>query len=505
MIKKIWSNPEKRKRLWEILPGVLTWNVILFPLWGAFVVPQVVAYFMIAFLVYWMYRSFKSALLAVLGYYKIRAAEKTNWRKKFARDYKKGWLKWKEVGHVIIIASYKEPILVIEELVESLAKQKQIDLKSLSVILAQEKRAGEENNRKTEAYFKKKYEGIFGRLMFTEHPPDLPGEIKGKASNETWAAKEFTKEVIKKIGLDMKKLTLTTTDVDTVFHPLYFAALTYHFCRDEDRYIRFWQAPLLWHTNIRRVPAPIRVVGVMGNMMHVGDVQEPDGLIFNYSCYSSSYRLIDSVGYWDTNIIPEDWHIFLQTFFGTGGQVEVKALFLPNRVGAPDGESYVAALKNRYSQTVRHAWGATDISYMIENSIEHKEIPWLRKLPRIYRLFKTHLIWSSNWFILTLGASLPVTLNREFFQTTIGFNLPRFSQTILTICLLPLFVLIVLDWKLRPEEVRPKGIKEIFFNIVQWPLMPLATLFMAALPGLDSHTKLMMGKRIDYVTTKKKA
>jgi len=122
---------------------------------------------------------------------------------------------------------------------------------------------------------------------------------------------------------------------------------------------------------------------------------------------------------------------------------------------------------------------------------------------RIYILIKTHLIWSSNWFILTLGTSLPVLLNRKFFQTTLGFNLPRVSNIILTICLCPLLVLIILDWKLRPQDQK-KGLKNWLKNFLQWPLMPLATLALAVLPGLHSHTRLMLGKSITYKTTKKK-
>jgi len=123
---------------------------------------------------------------------------------------------------------------------------------------------------------------------------------------------------------------------------------------------------------------------------------------------------------------------------------------------------------------------------------------------RIFKLIQTHFIWSSNWFILTLGTSLPVILNPKFFQTTFGFNLPRISNIILTICLIPLAILIILDWKLRPPRQK-KGFLNIVKNILQWPLMPIATLTMSVLPGLHSHTRLFLGRRLDYKTTNKKA
>lgn len=494
----------KRYRFYEMIPGFFAWFVILFPVWGSFVVPRLVAYFVFAFLIYWLYQSFKSAILAILGYTKIKVAKNTNWFQKFQENFRASWLKYRDINHVIIISSYKEPVEVIEMAFSSLAAQVDIDLHKIHVVLAQEARAGDLNNRFTINYFRKKYSNTFGSLAFTEHPGNLPGEIAGKHTNEAWAAKYFKKHYFdnKNSKIKLKNCTLTSCDVDTIFHPKYFSALTYNFASNPDRYFKFWQSPIFWHHNINSVPAPIRIIGTMGNVIHIANIQEPDGLFFNYSCYSSSYHLIDSAGYWDPDMIPEDWHIFLQTFFASGGKTSVDPIFLPTIVDAPDGTSYFSALKNRYNQCVRHAWGAVDIPYAIEQSRLHPEIPLLARSLRIFKLIQTHFIWSSNWFILTLGTSLPVILNPYFFNTTLGYNLPRISNLILTICLLPMFVLIVLDWKLRPPYQKT-GFWNFVKNMIQWPIMPIATLAMSVLPGLHSHTRLLFGKRLEYKTTQK--
>lgn len=494
----------KRYRLWEMIPGFFAWTTILFPVWGAIFFPKAVAYFVIAFLLFWLYQSFKSAILAIIGYFKIRVATKTNWLQLFQDKFLASWLKYKQVHHVIIISSYKEPVDVIEMAIGSLASQIDIDLKKLHVVLAQEQRAGKENNQKTINYFSQKYQNIFGDLIFTEHPPDIPGETAGKHSNERFAAKYFKKNYIDTGKYNLKHLTLTSCDVDTIFNPKYFSALTYNFASNPSRYYRFWQSPIFWHNNINQVPSLIRMTGVLGNVIHIANIQEPDGLFFNYSCYSSSFHLIDHSGYWDPDMIPEDWHIFLQAFFATAGKASVEPIFLPTVVDAPGGKNYFDALKNRYNQCLRHAWGAIDIPYAIEQSRQHPEIPFITRALRIFKLIQTHFIWSSNWFILTLGTSLPVILNPKFFQTTFGFNLPRVSNIILTICLIPLTVLIILDWKLRPSRQK-KGFLNILKNIIQWPLMPIATLTMSVLPGLHSHTRLFFGRNLDYKTTNKKA
>ncbi|HEX8923169.1 MAG TPA: hypothetical protein VF828_00360 [Patescibacteria group bacterium] len=497
------NKSSRRYRLMEMIPGTFAWMTILFPIWGAFLVPKIVAYFVIAFLVYWLYQSFKSSIFSLIGYTKIKASIATDWFQLFKDDFRANWLKHRDIQHVIIISSYKEPVDVIEMAVGSLASQVGLDLKKLHVIIAQEERAGDENNRRTIDYFSSKYQDVFGDLIFTEHPAGLPGETVGKHSNEAWAARYFKKHYIDTGKYLIGHLTLTSCDVDTIFNPKYFSALTYKFASDKNRYLKFWQSPIFWHHNINSVPAFIRIIGTLGNVIHIANIQEPDGLFFNYSCYSSSYKLIDSAGYWDLDVIPEDWHIFLQTFFASGGRSTVEPIFLPTVVDAPDGKNYWGALKNRYNQCVRHAWGATDIPYAIEQARLHPEIPLITRCLRIFKLLETHFIWSSNWFILTLGTSLPVALNPHFFQTTFGFNLPRISNVILTICLIPLFLLIILDWKLRPLDQK-RGFKNIFKNIIQWPFMPIATLTMSVLPGLHSHTRLLLGRRLEYKTTEKK-
>jgi hypothetical protein len=489
-------------RFWEMIPGSIAWFVIFFPIWGAFLVPRLVAYFVIAFLVYWLYQSFKSAILATIGFFKIQASKSQNWLQLFQDNFLSTWVKYQDIRHCVIVCSYKESVDVLKMAMDSLSQQVDFSLKSLHVIIALEARAGDQFNQPVIDYFSKNYSKNFGSLSFTRHPGDIPGETAGKHSNEAYAAKEFKKNFFDTNKYKLENFTLTTCDVDTIFHPKYFSALTYHFASNPNRYLRFWQSPIFWHHNINSVPGPIRIIGTIGNIIHIANIQEPDGLFFNYSCYSSSFKLIDSAGYWDPDMIPEDWHIFLQTFFSSGGKTKVEPIFLPTIVDAPEGKDYFSALKNRYNQCVRHAWGAIDIPYAIEQAKAHPEIPLVTRLLRVFKLIQTHLIWSSNWFVLTLGTSLPVALNPHFFQTSIGFNLPKVSNIILTVCLLPLLVIIILDWLLRPVSQK-KGFINILKNILQWPFMPIATLTMSVLPGLHSHTRLLFGKRLEYKTTQK--
>ncbi len=497
------SKKRRFYRFLEMVPGLAAWNIIFFLIWGSFLIPKAVGYFVIAFLIFWLYQSFEAAILGIKGYLKIKAARKTNWYKKWQKEKRgqKDWLTWEKINHIIIIPNVNESIETLSSNLDCLAKQKIISPQRLVVVLAMEKRA--KGHRQRAKILIKKYENKFGKILATYHPANIPGEIIGKASNEAWAAKKVKKLLVDQLGWDINYLTITSCDADTCFNTKYFAALTYYFAKDKNRHLRFWQSPIFWNNNIDRVPAPIRIVGIIGNIIHVANLQEFERLLFNYSAYSLSLKLLDEVGYWDIDIIPEDWHIFLQSFFAKKGKVSVNPIFIPTNIDAPEGETYLEALKNRYLQCQRHAWGATDIPYAIEQAMKHPEIPFLVKFLRIYKLLKTHLIWSTNWFILTLGAILPPLLNPKFFQTSFGYNLPKFSRLILTTCLFSLFIIIILDKRLKPETKEKPSFFQKLPYLLQWLLMPVATLFMAVLPGLDAQTRLLFGKRLEYRVTKK--
>jgi len=488
-------------RILEMVPGLLSWSIILFPIWGSFFIPKAVAYFTISFLVYWFYQSLKTSFLGIKGYKLIQKETRIDWFKKYKTEKKDNWLDWKKIKHIIFIPNYNESAEKIGTNLQALANQKQIDKKQLIIVLAMEERfKGAKDKAKK---LVSKFKGEFGDLLVTYHPPDIQGEVIGKASNEAWAGKWVKKEIIDKRGWDINYLTATSCDADARFNSRYFASLTYHFVKNPNRYFRFWQSPIFWHNNPNQIPAPVRIIGILGNVAHIADIQQPDGLFFNYSAYTLSFKLLDNIGYWDTNIIPEDWHVFLQAFFHQHGKVTVEPLFTPTSIDAPGGINFWDALKNRYLQCQRHAWGATDIPYAISQAVTHQEIPLSVRVFRVYKVIKTHLVWSTNWFILTLGASLPAFLNPKFFQTSLGYNLPRFSQIVLTICLSFLFVVIALDMRLRPKEVKIKGFKGWLIHWGQWIIMPIATLFMAVLPALDAQTKLMRGKRLEYFVTPK--
>ncbi len=492
-------HPVRTQRGLEILSGLVPWSIIVFLFAGSYFLPAVVAYFILAFNVYWLYRSVQLAINAIAGYLNVRATEKVDWMEKLKTDPKTK-AEYKKLLHVVIIPNVKEPIRVLEENLKALVAQN-FPTKSLVVVLAMEDRAREFDEHKAVA-LTRKYQKYFREIITTWHPL-LPGETIGKHSNNTYAVKFVKNKFVDGEGLDIHTITITTCDSDTVFNKQYFALLAYKFLTVPNRLQQFYQAPLFMYNNIDLVPILVRLPVIMGGIHYLSVLVKSSGRFMNYSAYSTSLWMLEKVGYWDVDVIPEDWHINLKSYFALSGKVGITPMFLPVYIDAAESTTRWKTYKNSYEQVKRWAWGIVDIPYVVKKFFEHPEISVWDKLMKISLTLEWHFTWSSSWFLITIGAILPTLFNPTFARTTLGFNLSRASGLILTICLVGVLTVTIINVLLDPKK-KNKFLAFIHpFTYLQWLFLPVFGLFFGALPGLESQTRLMLGKYIGYRVTEK--
>lgn len=470
----------------------LSWLIITLPVWLSPFHPAVVAYFIIAFDIYFLYQAFLTALLASLAYRKLDLYKKISFKQR-VQAIKSA----QDIQHFIIVPNYKEPLYKLEETIDTFIHG-DYPYRNLFLVLAFEKR--EDYAYEKETYLKNKYGSYFKDILSSYHVLESH-EVPGKASNQTFAAKIVDTYTINK-GYDPKKVLITICDADSKMPDNYFSYLTYEFLMDEDRDFHFYWAPVLLYNNFWKLPFFVRMQATLSSILRLAFLSNKEHLI-QISTYSTNLWMLKELNFWDVDIIPEDWHIYFQAFFKFGEKVRTLPLYTVISGDAVYSGGIWKTLLNRYDQEKRWAWGVTDVSYAWDRLFNTPHInPWV-KFKKFVFLAESHLLWPTSFFILTVSASIPPLVNPLFKRTVLGFLLPQLSGFILTLSTLMLILYTYLDIKLRQKVKVETKFYVLPFLLIQWYLLPVVSFVLSSLPALEAHTRLLIGKKITYKVTEK--
>jgi hypothetical protein len=172
--------------------------------------------------------------------------------------------------------------------------------------------------------------------------------------------------------------------------------------------------------------------------------------------------------------------------------------------GAVNAGGTISTFVNRYDQERRWAWGVSDIAYTWKRMFETPHIPWFPKIRKLIYIAKIHLLWPTSFFILTVFATITPLLNPEFKRTVMGFILPQVSGLILTVASSMLVVYTIIDIKVRSRLQIKTSPWNVAFLILQWYILPVISFVLSAVPAIDAHTRLLLGKKLIYKVTDKK-
>jgi cellulose synthase/poly-beta-1,6-N-acetylglucosamine synthase-like glycosyltransferase len=484
--------PNRTQRLLEISIPLTSWIIITMPLWLSFWHPALVAYFIITFDVYWFYKSVTLVNYALRSFITYTAHAAVNWRAQA-----ESFPHFSDIWHMVIIPEYKEPVHILRRTLENLANQ-DFPTKRMIIVLATETK--DPAAVATGTLLQKEFGKTFGHFLVTQHTL-TPGEIAGKSSNMAWAAKQADL-YIKKHRIADEWMTITSCDADALPHPKYFSALAFQFLTDTNRFDHLYQGSIMFYSNIWRIPLPNRFLNTLNSMWNLAFLSQESKLI-NFSTYSLAYRTARQVGFWAVDVIPEDYHMFFSVFFTRGEKVSVRPIFLPVLVDAAESHGFVNTFVNQYEQAKRWAWGVSDIPYVIRQSFLHPEIKLSERVRRVSSLLEHHILWPTNWFILTIGSTVPPLINPVFGRTVLGHNLAQISSGILTLSTIFLLIVFIIDWRIKPPPPKAYPKWKLPLLYLQWLTLPIISFFLSALPGLDAHTRLMLGKRLEYRVTEK--
>ena len=181
----------------------------------------------------------------------------------------------------------------------------------------------------------------------------------------------------------------------------------------------------------------------------------------------------------------------------------MEPIFLPIFADAAQSHGFWSTMKNQYEQLKRWAWGVSDDAYIIRQFVLAEGVPFWDKTIRVLKTVEDHFLWPVNWFAITISAILPPLLNDQFSRTILGKTLPQVTSFLLTLSLISMLVIFVIDAINRPPRPNRFNPFSYILQPLEFFLLPIVGFFFSALPGIDAHTRLMLGKYIEYKVTEK--
>ncbi len=362
------------------------------------------------------------------------------------------------------------------------------------VVLAREERAGLEA-QELAMRIEKDFAGMFGGFIITAHPANIPGEIPGKGSNISYAAREAVRVLIDPRGISYAHVLVSAFDIDTHVYPDYFLCLAYHFLTADQPYRSSFQPVPVYNNNIWEASALSRVVATSSTFWQMMQQERPERLT-TFSSHSMSLQSLVEVGFWQKNIVSEDSRIFWNHLFAYEGDYRVVPLSYPVSLDANIGTHFWKTALQVYKQQRRWTWGVENIPYILFGFVKNKKMP--PRLKWYYAAIQLEGFWSlaTNPLLIFLLGWLPLMLGGAAFNTTLlSYNLPRMTRTLMTIAMTGLVGSAFISFSLLPPRPEQYGWKRNLSMALQWVLVPLTIVLFGALPGLEAQTRLMLGGR----------
>jgi len=513
----------RRYRFFEALPGLLSWSLLSLPIVLSLINVTFACIFILGYLLIYVARSFGVNVRALQGYYTMQRHKKMPWKEMLAElsatevtDSSISRPQWHydnllrrrvqtplfqpdEVIHVMMIALYNESREVLEPTIQSVIAN-DYDMKKVMLVVAYEQR-GPESTKAMAQELIKEYGDQFMYATAIEHPKDIPGEIKGKGGNITFAARKL-EQYFKEQKIDPLRVLVTTLDADNRPDPQYIGALTYLYCICPDPARVSIQPISMYTNNIWDAPAPMRVIAT-GNSFFNIVLSLRQHVLRNFSAHAQSMAGLIETNYWSVRTIVEDGHQFWRSYFTFEGRYQILPLYVPIYQDAVLANGYIKTLKAQFIQLRRWTYGASDIAYVITKGFFTKNnVPRGDLYAKTGRLIEGHVTWAAAPLIAFFGGFIPALVNHDSYAAN---QLPIIISNIQTVALIGFSASLFISFKtLPPKPARYKRHRNLWM-LLQWLYLPVTTIVYNAIAALYSQTRLIFGKYLDKFDVTEKA
>ena len=540
----------KKYRLLEILPGALSYTMIILLFALSIISPALGSYYLLLIIAVTLVKAVGIVYRTIQGYNAAKRAEKVNWHerlvdletpheryeellkhkcKEFAFNEHVENLKLlsvgkdlvlsesevavddepiffpkpKEIYHAVIMVAYNEGLETLIPTVEAV-RDGSFDNERIIFVFGYEERGGEamvENAK----ILKEKFKDDFFEFITVMHPKDLKDEIQGKGPNLNFAAGELL-EFVKKKKIPLKNVIVTSLDSDNKMSKWYLDYVAYQFIVHPNRQHLSYQPVSLFTNNIWDAPAPMRIIAISNSFFNIISSMRSHTLK-NFASHSQPLLALSEMGFWSKKTIVEDGHQYWRSLFFFKGNYEVLPIHVAIYQDAVMEETLIKTLKAQFVQLRRWDYGASDVAYVgvrlfSKDRKKIGEMPFLPLFAKFVRLLEGHVTLAAISPMVAFGGWVPKIINSRS-KDLLTFNLPNTISLIQIFASVGLMTTILLSLKMLPP--RPKEVKTPrILMILQWLLMPVVAIVYQSFAAFYSQTRLLTGNYMEKFDVTKK-
>ena len=542
----------RKYRMLEILPGALSYTMILLLFVLSFISPIVGSYYLLLIIATTLVKAVGVVYRTVQGYNATKRADKVDWHKRLADledshgSYEKLMLvksrefefdehvenlkmisvgkdlvisekelddngktpkivfpKPNEIYHAVIMVAYNEGLDTLIPTVEAVKKSSFPNERTIFVFGYEER--GGEAMRENAKILTEKFKDDFCQFIPVMHPKDLKDEIQGKGPNLNYAAGELV-NYVKKAKIPIENVIVTSLDSDNKMSKWYLDYVAYQFIVHPNRQKLSYQPVSLFTNNIWDAPAPMRIIAISNSFFNIISSMRSHTLK-NFASHSQPLLALSQMGFWSKKTIVEDGHQYWRSLFYFHGDYEVLPIHVAIYQDAVIEETFLKTLKAQFIQLRRWDYGASDVAYVGVRlfSKDRKSIGKMSFMPlfaKFMRLLEGHVTLAAISPMVAFGGWVPKLLNARS-KDLLAFNLPNTISLIQIFASIGLMTTILFSLKMLPP--RPKNIrKPKIVMILQWILMPVVAIVYQSFTAFYSQTRLMTGNYMEKFDVTKK-
>lgn len=542
----------RKYRMLEILPGALSYTMILLLFVLSFISPIVGSYYLLLIIATTLVKAVGVVYRTVQGYNATKRADKVDWHKRLADledphgSYEKLMLvksrefefdehvenlkmisvgkdlvisekelddngktpkivfpKPNEIYHAVIMVAYNEGLDTLIPTVEAVKKSSFPNERTIFVFGYEER--GGEAMREYAKILTEKFKDDFCQFIPVMHPKDLKDEIQGKGPNLNYAAGELV-NYVKKAKIPIENVIVTSLDSDNKMSKWYLDYVAYQFIVHPNRQKLSYQPVSLFTNNIWDAPAPMRIIAISNSFFNIISSMRSHTLK-NFASHSQPLLALSQMGFWSKKTIVEDGHQYWRSLFYFHGDYEVLPIHVAIYQDAVIEETFLKTLKAQFIQLRRWDYGASDVAYVGVRlfSKDRKSIGKMSFMPlfaKFMRLLEGHVTLAAISPMVAFGGWVPKLLNARS-KDLLAFNLPNTISLIQIFASVGLMTTILFSLKMLPP--RPKNIrKPKIVMILQWILMPVVAIVYQSFTAFYSQTRLMTGNYMEKFDVTKK-